>query len=155
MAGPAADGYVARSWGHSIRRLGRAATRWRHWRRTRPFWGGLLTVAGGVAIMALPAGGYSILRLPGLIELSPLIFGGLIIAVGINLWANPRHCAVTGLVAVAFALAAFLFAALGGYMVGSVLAILGGSFGHAWTADPVPLELPNAVHDVSENEPGS
>ncbi|MBP2191551.1 hypothetical protein BJ987_004452 [Nocardia goodfellowii] len=87
-----------------------------------------------MTITALPAGGYSIMGLPGLVDLAPLIFGGLIIGLGTLLWARPPTCTLAGLLVVLLGLGAFVFANLGGYLLGSLLSIIGGSLGHAWAA---------------------
>ncbi|MGK5552607.1 DUF6114 domain-containing protein [Actinomadura kijaniata] len=100
----------------------------RRWRTGRPFWAGLFTLLGGITIAALPAGGYTILRLPTLAHLTPLAFGGLITALGATLWTRPSAHARVGTVVIILALATFLYASLGGYLLGTLLA----SLGFAW-----------------------
>ncbi|MFI6515594.1 DUF6114 domain-containing protein [Spirillospora sp. NPDC050679] len=156
MAGATAEAAEAvtalsRRW---ARRARRDAARWRHWRRTRPFWAGLFTIAGGLTITAVPAGGYTIMRLPGLAELAPLAFGGLIIVLGVTLWARPAAHARAGATAIVLALIAFLYANLGGYLLGTLLGFIGGSLGHAWIADR-RRPPPNGSADVEEHPPAT
>ncbi|POM23592.1 hypothetical protein BTM25_47470 [Actinomadura rubteroloni] len=128
MSGASAD--FAR---RAARRAHRSVVRWRRWRRTRPFWAGLLTLAGGLTIAAAPAGGYTILRLPGLSTLAPLAFGGALTALGVAIWNRPRAHSRAGAAAIVLALGAFVYAGLGGYLLGTLLSLTGGSLACAWT----------------------
>lgn len=112
----------------------RLRVNWTHWRRSRPFWSGLLSVAGGLTILLLPANQYTILTLPGLGGLVGFLLGGLITALGALLWLRPEQHDVFGIAIVLLALASFIYTNLGGFLVGMILSVLGGCFAFAWQA---------------------
>lgn len=107
--------------------------RWRSWRRTRPFWGGLLTTAGGAAILLLPADLYTVLSLPGTAGLAGFLLGGIITLTGLLLWYQPRHHTLLSVIILLAALASFLYTNFGGFLIGMLLALTGGSLAFAWT----------------------
>jgi hypothetical protein len=107
--------------------------RWRSWRRSRPFWGGLLATTGGAAILLLPADLYTVLSLPGTAGLAGFLLGGIIATTGLLLWCQPRHHALLGIIILLAALASFLYTNFGGFLIGMLLALTGGSLAFAWT----------------------
>ncbi|MES9538875.1 DUF6114 domain-containing protein [Actinomadura sp. NPDC000600] len=114
--------------------------RWRDWRRERPFWGGLLATAGGAAILLLPADLYTVLSLPGTAGLAGFLLGGIITAAGLLLWCRPRHHVLLAVVITLAALASFLYTNFGGFLIGMLLALTGGSLAFAWTPGPEPAD---------------
>jgi hypothetical protein len=112
--------------------------RWRSWRRSRPFWGGLLATTGGAAILLLPADLYTVLSLPGTAGLAGFLLGGIITTTGLLLWYQPRHHTLLAIVITLAALASFLYTNFGGFLIGMLLALTGGSLAFAWTPDPAP-----------------
>ncbi|MBA0124676.1 hypothetical protein H0B56_03885 [Haloechinothrix sp. YIM 98757] len=103
------------------------------WRRDRPFWAGLFTLAGGTTILILPANQYTVFALPGVAGLTGFLFGGLIAACGAFLWFLPEQRALLGVATVLLALASFVYSNLGGFLIGMLLSLIGGSLGFAWT----------------------
>lgn len=117
-------------------RAGRARRRWRDWRRSRPFWGGLLVVAGGAEIIATTLVSLGVTLRVGLGGVGGLL--GTIIALvlvlcGVLLWLSPAQRAFYSIVAVVLALATFNTINLGGFLIGMLLGITGGALGFAWT----------------------
>jgi hypothetical protein len=106
--------------------------RWRSWRRSRPFWSGLLTTTGGAAILLLPADLYTVLSLPGTAGLAGFLLGGIITLTGLLLWYQPRHHTLLSVIILLAALASFLYTNFGGFMIGMLLALTGGSLAFAW-----------------------
>jgi hypothetical protein len=111
----------------------RGAWRWfRAFRRTRPFWGGLwLMLAGAVVIrvMFFPIG----LAMTGGFNTSAgYILGGALLLFGAVAWFAPHYSGLVGIRGVLAALAAFVGANLGGFLVGTVLGIIGGSMVWGW-----------------------
>lgn len=125
-----------RRWGS---RLDAARTRYRSWRRRRPFWAGALAIAGGATIVLLPANQYTVFALPGTAGLAGFLLGGGLIAVGLMLWAQPDQHAVFGVGLVLLSLASFLYSNLGGFLLGMLLGVFGGCLAFAWTRDEPPL----------------
>lgn len=107
--------------------------RWNRWRRSRPFWGGLVSLTGGLTILLLPANQFTVLALPGVAGLAGFLLGGLIAAMGPLLWFLPEQRLVFGIAIVLLALASFVYSNLGGFLIGMLLSIIGGSLAFAWT----------------------
>jgi hypothetical protein len=120
---------------------------WRAWRRSRPFWGGLLLVLAGLELLAIPLSGILIhgaVKLViyiGIGGVFGVLIGILLIAAGIMLWVNPGHRVFYGIAGIALGIVSFPASNLGGFFLGMLLAIIGGSIGFAWTpgqAQPLP-----------------
>lgn len=101
-------------------------------RRTRPFWGGLWCVAAGAWIIRSMFFSFVLAVSGGWSYSAGYILGGGLVLLGLVSWFAPHYRALLGILAVLLALAAFVAANLGGYLVGSVLGILGGSMVWAW-----------------------
>lgn len=105
---------------------------WGRWRRGRPFWAGLFSLAGGLTILLLPANQFTVLTLPGTAGLAGFLLGGMIAAMGVLLWFLPEQRAVLGIAVVLLSLASFVYTNLGGFLLGMVLGLVGGNLGFAW-----------------------
>lgn len=130
--------------------------RWRAWRRSRPFWGGLLLVVSGLELVMLPLSGvlvHGALKLVIYIAIGGVfgvLIGALLIAAGTALLVNPVHRSFYGIAGVVLGIASFPASNLGGFFLGMLLAIVGGALGYAWT----PLSVDGA--DAQEGtEPGT
>jgi hypothetical protein len=125
---------------------------WRAWRRSRPFWGGLLMVLGGLELMVIPLSGvlgHGAIKLViyiGIGGVFGVLMGVLLIACGIVLWVNPVHRTFYGIAGVALGILSFPASNLGGFFLGMLLAIVGGSIAFAWTplAEPPVTAKPDA-----------
>lgn len=127
---------------------------WRAWRRSRPFWGGLLLVLSGLELLAIPLSGILIhgaVKLViyiGIGGVFGVLIGILLIAAGIVMWINPGHRVFYGIAGIALGIVSFPASNLGGFFLGMLLAIIGGSIGFAWTpaeAPPVPAVSDDAA----------
>jgi Family of unknown function (DUF6114) len=113
--------------------------RWKAWRRSRPFWGGLLLILSGLELVALPLsgllvhGGLKLVIYIGIGGVFGVLIGALLIAAGVAVWFNPEHRAFYGIAGVILGIASFPASNLGGLFVGMLLAIVGGALGYAWT----------------------
>lgn len=114
------------------RRVGAARTAFRGFRRTRPFWGGLWCILAGAWIIRAMFFSFLLAVSGGWSYSAGYILGGGLVLFGLVAWFAPHYRGLVGLLAVGLALAAFVAANLGGYLVGSVLGILGGSMVWAW-----------------------
>ncbi|MEX0428168.1 DUF6114 domain-containing protein [Nocardioides sp. DS6] len=123
---------VRRLAGATRRGLGGARTWFRAWRRTRPFWGGLLAIAGGAWILRMMTFKLVFLVASGWGNASGYVLGGGMVLFGLVSWFAPLYRALSGLAVVGIALYAFVAANLGGYLVGTLLGIIGGSMIWAW-----------------------
>jgi hypothetical protein len=163
QAAPARHGFAQQKHGLAHEKHGLAheqhgrprEKRWRSWRRSRPFWGGLLLLLAGMEILLIPANG---LLIKGAIKVSiytgvggvfGAVIGVLLIACGLAIWFNATFKAFYGIVGVVLGLASFPATNLGGFLIGMLLAIIGGALAFAWvpfSTAPVPdtVELPAA-----------
>jgi hypothetical protein len=125
---------------------------WQAWRRSRPFLGGLLMVASGLELFALPLSG---VLLHGAIKLViyigiggvfGVLIGALLIVAGVATWFNAMHKTFYSIAGIVLGIVSFPASNLGGLGLGMILAILGGSIAFAWT----PVELDPAGQALSE-----
>ncbi len=114
----------------------RAWVAFTRWRRSRPFWGGACAVAGGLTILFLPAGRFTVLTLPGTAGFAGFLLGGLIAALGVLCWTQPEHRGVASVTIVVLALASFVYSNLGGFGIGMLTSLVGGALAFAWTPAP-------------------
>jgi hypothetical protein len=61
-----------------------------------------------------------------------VLIGLLLIAAGIMLWVNPVQRVFYGIAGIAGGIVSFPASNLGGFFIGMLLAIVGGSIGFAW-----------------------
>jgi len=118
-------------------------TAFRAWRRSRPFWGGLLLVLGGLELLALPLtgvfarGAIKLVIYIGIGGVFGVLIGVLLITAGIAAWVNPTHRVFYGIAGIVLGVISFPASNLGGFLVGMLLAIIGGALAFAWVpADP-------------------
>jgi hypothetical protein len=134
---------------------------WRRWRRSRPFWGGLLLVLAGLELLALPLtgvfvrGAIKLVIYIGIGGVFGVLIGILLIASGIVLWVNPTHRVFYGIAGIALGIISFPASNLGGFVLGMLLAIIGGALAFAWApAEPGSVDVPSAgraVDDAAED----
>jgi hypothetical protein len=117
---------------------GTARPAFRLWRRTRPFWGGLLQLLAGLELIAIPLSGvlsHGAIKLViyiGIGGVFGVLIGVLLIACGVMVWLNPTHRHFYGIAAVVLGILSFPASNLGGFFIGMLLAIAGGSLAFAW-----------------------
>ncbi|MEU5213875.1 DUF6114 domain-containing protein [Streptomyces sp. NPDC020742] len=106
--------------------------RWRRWRRGRPFWGGLATVLAGAEICAIPLAPLKVMLQQGIAGIPSVLMGLVMIVMGLSAWFAPHYRGIAGVLTVLCAAAALVMSNLGGFLVGTVIGILGGSMVFAW-----------------------
>jgi len=117
----------------------------RHWRRTRPFWGGLLLIIAGFELLAIPLSGIlvhgqvKLVVYIGIGGVFGVLIGALQIACGLLLWFTPAHRTFYAIAGVLLAVISFITSNLGGFFLGMLLGITGGSLAFAWTPGPPPV----------------
>ncbi|MFJ6613653.1 DUF6114 domain-containing protein [Streptomyces sp. NPDC091289] len=143
---------------HYIRVLRR---RFRAWRGNRPFWAGLFTMAGGVPIAYFPYATMSLgnmtLAMSTTAGAGSLIIGVLLITLGLTMWYHSIVRVFAGVAAILLALISIPVANIGGFVVGFLLALVGGALSISWApGDPKGAEeAPVAEHadeEPSEDE---
>jgi hypothetical protein len=128
----------------------------RVWRRSRPFWGGLLLIIAGIELILIPLSGVLVkgaIKLViyiGIGGVFGVLIGALLVAAGLVLWFNPTHRVFYGIAGIVLGILSFPASNLGGFFIGMLLAILGGALGFAWTPAedaPAPRPAPGDYHD--------
>ncbi|HYZ53056.1 MAG TPA: DUF6114 domain-containing protein, partial [Streptosporangiaceae bacterium] len=115
---------------------------WRAWRRSRPFWGGLLLLLAGLEMLLIPISGVlvkgqiKLVIYVGIGGVFGILIGALLITCGLALWFNHMHKTFYSIAGVLLALLSFIGTNLGGFFIGMLLGIVGGSLGFAWTPAP-------------------
>jgi len=107
--------------------------RFRRWRRSRPFVGGLLTALGGVELFF--SGQLDIGKIHvqlGIEGLQATIIPIVLVLLGILVIAMPAHRVFYGVIALAVAVYSLVGVNLGGFFVGMLLASVGGVLTVAW-----------------------
>lgn len=126
-------------------RVGRWRVSFRHWRWQRPFWAGLFTLLAGLPIAWIPHTDPSLenlsFRLATTTGSGSLIIGVLLVVLGLTLWYQPQGRVFAGVAAILLALVSLVVSNIGGYLVGFLLALVGGGLGLSW-APGVPEGRP-------------
>ncbi|AEW99519.1 hypothetical protein SCATT_p13260 (plasmid) [Streptantibioticus cattleyicolor NRRL 8057 = DSM 46488] len=99
----------------------------------RPFAASALMTAAGVELAYPPLRHPEFLGLQGLGGTSALLIAAALTGCGVLVLCRPRHASVIGVAAVVLGLVSCPMANLGGFVVGMVLAVLGGAFALAWS----------------------
>lgn len=112
--------------------------RLRAWRRTRPFWGGLLLVLGGTELLLVPLSPLTVLVSLGLGGIAAIGIGAALVAAGLFLWFLPQARAYVSVHALLLSVLSFVATNLGGFLVGMLLGIAGSALAFGWTPLPGP-----------------
>ncbi|MEU6993516.1 DUF6114 domain-containing protein [Streptomyces sp. NPDC046465] len=110
----------------------------RRWRRTRPFWGGLLLILGGAELVLTPLSPLTVLVSLGLGGIAALGIGIALVVAGLFLWLLPHAHHYVSINALILSVLSFAATNLGGFLVGMLLGIAGSAMGFGWT--PVPRD---------------
>lgn len=119
-----------------LHRLNTWRLRFRAWRGSRPFWAGLLTIAGGVPIGALPY--YNIklgnlsLQMATQAGAGGLIIGVLLVTLGLTMWFHSVVRVFAGVASIVLALVSIPVSNFGGLLVGFLLSMIGGALAVSW-----------------------
>ncbi|MCW7945449.1 membrane protein [Streptomyces hygroscopicus] len=121
----------------------RRRVQFRAWRGARPFWAGLFVLLGGFPIIYFPYAhlqvGHLTLAMATTAGAGSLIIGVLLIVLGISLWFQKHIRTFAGVAAILLALVSIPVSNFGGFVVGFLLALIGGALAVAW-APGVPPE---------------
>ncbi|MFI6879737.1 DUF6114 domain-containing protein [Streptomyces sp. NPDC050400] len=117
-------------------KLGHMRHSFRGWRGQRPFWGGLLSILGGIPIMYFPYANLTLgsmtIRMATTAGAGSLIIGVLLVVLGLTMWFQPHSRVFAGVAAILLALVSLVVSNFGGFVIGFLLALLGGALGISW-----------------------
>ncbi|MEV0775883.1 DUF6114 domain-containing protein [Streptomyces sp. NPDC050433] len=122
--------------------------RFRAWRGTRPFWAGLLTLLSGVPIAYFPYAdlklGHLTLTMATTAGAGSLIIGVLLATLGLTMWFQSIVRVFAGVATILLALVSIPVANIGGFVMGALLALVGGGLSISWA--PGRPTGPDAEH---------
>jgi hypothetical protein len=116
--------------------LRRARLAFRRWRRTRPFWAGLWCLLGGAIIIYGPLTVIRFVLIAGTVVWAGILIGALVCVMGLFMWFSPQLPKVLGILAVLFSIVSLVTSNFGGFLIGMLFGVIGGSMAFAWT--PLP-----------------
>jgi hypothetical protein len=100
--------------------------------RPRPVTACLLIAASGVELGLFPLARPSLLSVQGLSGASALLLAAALLGCAVRLWTRPATGTSSGATAVFLGLLSYPLANLGGFLLGMLLALLGGTVAYAW-----------------------
>ncbi|WP_077328150.1 DUF6114 domain-containing protein [Virgibacillus siamensis] len=123
--------------------------RFKQWRHRRPFWGATLMILAGLLILYIPLQLFAIAFVQGSFVFVGFMFGGLMIIMGILDYIYPQFSTVFGIVGIFLAVLSVM-GALGGFIIGTIIGIIGGALSIAWQKEEVTL--PKKTSDEMNRE---
>jgi hypothetical protein len=129
---------------------GRAA--FRHWRRTRPFWGGLWCIVGGLVIAAGPSTAVRVILIAGTAVWLGILVGVLVGLMGFFIWFQPQLRQLCGILAALLSVLSLLTSDYGGFVLGMSFGIVGGGLAFAWTPAPPKAAQPHPPEPEPEHQ---
>ncbi|WP_338700662.1 DUF6114 domain-containing protein [Streptomyces sp. Q6] len=127
-------------------RFGHARRTFRTWRGQRPFWAGMLTVLGGIPIMYFPYANLTLgsmtIRMATTAGAGSLIIGVLLVVLGLTMWFQYHSRIFAGVAAILLALVSLVVSNFGGFVIGFLLALVGGALGISWAPATPQAEAP-------------
>ncbi|MFC9970915.1 DUF6114 domain-containing protein [Spirillospora sp. NPDC127200] len=113
-----------------------AWTAFARWRRARPFGAGLLIILGGAELALVPLVPLGLVVHQGIAGVSGYLVGLVLVALGCSVLAQPALNGFFGVVAILLGLTSLITSNLGGFLLGALLALVGGVWCFAWTTRP-------------------
>ncbi|MEV6962945.1 DUF6114 domain-containing protein [Streptomyces sp. NPDC051207] len=120
----------------------RRRQQFRAWRGMRPFWAGLFVMLGGLPIAYFPYAnlriGHLTLAMATTAGAGSLIIGVLLVVLGLSLWFQKHVRVFAGVAAILLALVSIPVSNLGGFVIGFLLALIGGAMAVSWAPGAPP-----------------
>ncbi|GEJ97741.1 DUF6114 domain-containing protein [Streptomyces sp. NPDC014684] len=138
----------------------RRRLQFRAWRGTRPFWAGLFVLLSGFPIMYFPYAhlqvGHLTLAMSTTAGAGSLIIGVLLVVLGISLWFQKHVRTFAGVAAILLGLVSLPVSNFGGFIVGFLLALVGGAMAVSWVpGSPAAQEGAEGPGTGRSDTPGS
>lgn len=112
----------------------------RHWRRTRAFWGGFLLVLSGSEILYTYNAPFKVVIHFGLYGIAGFALPGLVLLLGLLVWFDPEHRVFYSILALAASAGTWLTSNLGGFFIGMLLGLTGATLTYGWSDAPIPAK---------------
>ena len=110
----------------------RGLSAWRQWRYTRPFWGALFVLVGGSEILLTQAAPLPLIIHVGLQGVAGYLVPIVLVVSGLLLLFHPVQRTFYSLLAIILALGTWITSNLGGFFLGMLIGVIGGSLAFAW-----------------------
>jgi uncharacterized protein DUF6114 len=110
----------------------RARLAFRRWRRTRPFWAGIWAMIGGLIVLYGPLMSIKVILVAGQIVWMGILVGALIALAGLFLWFEHGLSRLLGVLIVLLGLVSLITSDFGGFIIGMLFSLVGGSMAFAW-----------------------
>ncbi|MDX3073574.1 DUF6114 domain-containing protein [Streptomyces sp. MI02-7b] len=107
-------------------------SRFRLWRRSRPFWAGFWTLLAGLEILSIPLAPLSLMIHEGIAGVSGLLMGVFLIVLGLTMWFAPHYRTFAGIATLVFSVASLVLSNFGGFLIGFLLGVAGGAMAVSW-----------------------
>jgi len=108
----------------------------RTWRGSRPFWAGLFVTLAGFPILYFPYAnlqlGHVTLAMATTAGAGSLIIGVLLFVLGLSLWFQKHVRTFAGVAAILLGLVSLPVSNFGGFVIGFLLALVGGAMAVSW-----------------------
>lgn len=106
-------------------------SKFRLWRRTRPFWGSVWMIVAALILLAFPL---SLLQFAFLVNTfwASMVIGGMLLAMGLIQLFLPSYAVITGSIGMVLSLVSFITNTFGGLALGMLLGIIGCALSIAW-----------------------
>ncbi|WP_445270936.1 DUF6114 domain-containing protein, partial [Streptomyces sp. DSM 41634] len=131
----------------------RRRQQFRAWRGTRPFWAGLFVLLSGFPIMYFPYAhlqiGHLTLAMATTAGAGSLIIGVLLVVLGISLWYQRHVRTFAGVAAILLALVSLPVSNFGGFVIGFLLAMVGGAMAVSWVPGAPEQDEPHRPAPVA------
>lgn len=138
---------------HEAAEAAPAGGRWRRWRRGRPFTAGVLVALGGAEMLVTLRAPLGVLLHIGPQGLAAYLVPVVLVLCGVLLIATPQQRVFYALLTLVLGLVSWLTSNLGGFLVGMLLALVGGALAFAWTPAKQPRSARSAPARRDEQTP--
>jgi hypothetical protein len=136
----------------SVGAFTRTRLRFRAWRGDRPFWAGLFTLLGGVPIAYFPYAtlklGHMSIAMATTAGAGSLIIGVLLVTLGLTMWFQQATRIFAGVASIVLALVSLVVSNIGGFVIGFLLALIGGALALSWAPGEAPAEVARPEKDT-------
>lgn len=126
-------GPIGRAWDRFAAPTERYRRPFRRWRRGRPFIAGISILLAGVEISLVTQSALGKLLSMGVPGISTIFISVFLVIFAVTIWFFPAYRVFSGIAAIMIALLSLVATNLGGFLLGFLLAMFGGSFAVAWT----------------------
>ena len=127
----------------------KGANAWRGWRHSRPFWGGLFVILGGTVTILTERAPLPLVVHIGIQGAAGYLVPIVLVLCGLLVWFNPAQRIFYAILAILLALGSWITSNLGGFFIGMILGLVGGSLAFAWE----PRESPPVTRPVTSPPP--